>query len=199
MAKYLVTQRDYLAVTGENPSQFPGNLDRPIESVSWFAASNYCVLLTAQDLAAGRIPPGSHYRLPTEAEWECAARAGTGTRFNYGDDPDVTSLTNHAWYSANSGFRTQPVGQKLPNALGLYDMAGNVWEWCQDWYGEYPGGGITDPQGPATNPIGWKVIRGGAWEGFELDCRSARRGFEPASPFISDSIIGFRVVLVTDQ
>ncbi len=143
----------------ENPSQFPGNLDRPVESVSWFAASNYCVLLTAQDRAAGRIPPGSQYRLPTEAEWECAARAGTTTRFNYGDDPNVTSLTNHAWYSANSGFRTQPVGQKLPNALGLYDMAGDVWEWCQDWYGDYPGGDITDPQGPATNPIGWKVIR----------------------------------------
>jgi len=196
MAKYLVTQRDYLAVTGENPSQFHGNLDLPVESVSWFAASNYCVLLTAQDRAAGRIPPGSQYRLPTEAEWECAARAGSTTRFNYGDDPNVTSLTNHAWYSANSGFRTQPVGQKLPNALGLYDMAGDVWEWCQDWYGDYPGGDITDPQGPATNPIGWKVIRGGAWEASDLDCRSARRGFEGASPFISDFIIGFRVVLI---
>ena len=198
ISKFLVTQGDYLAVTGSNPSQFPGELNRPVESVSWFAASNYCAQLTQLDLAAGRIPPGSHYRLPTEAEWECAARAGTTTRFYYGDDPNTTSLTNHAWYSANSGFRTHPVGQKLPNPWGLYDMAGNVWEWCQDWYGTYPGGAVTDPQGPATNPIGVKVIRGGAWEAFELDCRCARRSIAGASPFISDFIIGFRVVLALD-
>ena len=198
VSRFLVTQADYLAVTGSNPSQFPGDLNRPVESVSWFAASNYCAQLTQLDLAAGRIPPGSHYRLPTEAEWECAARAGTTTRFYYGDDSNVTGLTNHAWYSANSGSTTHPVGQKSPNPWGLYDMAGNVWEWCQDWYGTYPGGAVTDPQGPATNPIGFKVIRGGAWEAFELDCRSARRSIEGASPFISDFIIGFRVVLASD-
>jgi formylglycine-generating enzyme required for sulfatase activity len=193
MAKYLVTQRDYVAVMGSNPSGFPGDLDRPVESVSWFDATNYCDKLTQQDLAAGRIPPGSHYRLPTEAEWECAARAGTSTRFYFGDD--ASSLTNHAWYSANSGFTPRPVGLKAPNAWGLYDMEGNVWEWCEDWYGPYPGGSITDPQGAASNAIGFKVIRGGAWESFETDCRSARRSIEGASPFISDFIIGFRVVL----
>lgn len=198
IGKYEVTQAEYLAVTGENPSGFPGDLSRPVESVSFFAASNYCVLHTQQELAAGRIPPGSHFRLPTEAEWECAARAGSTNRFYYGDDPDLTGLPNYAWFGAQNGITTHPVGQKLPNALGLYDMAGNVWEWCQDWYGEYPGGGIIDPQGPATNAIGWKVIRGGAWEASGSDCRSARRGFEPASPFISDFIIGFRVVLVAD-
>jgi formylglycine-generating enzyme required for sulfatase activity len=198
IGKYEVTQAEYLALTGENPSGFPGDLHRPVESVSFFAASNYCALLTQQELAAERIPPGSHYRLPTEAEWECAARAGSTTRFYYGDDPDLTGLPGYAWFGAHNGITTHPVGQKLPNAWGLYDMAGNVWEWCQDWYGEYPGGDITDPQGPATNPIGWKVIRGGAWEASELDCRSARRGFEAASPFISDFIIGFRVVLVTE-
>jgi formylglycine-generating enzyme required for sulfatase activity len=198
IGKHEVTQRDYLALTGENPSGFPGDLDRPVESVSFFAASNYCVLLTAQDLAAGRIPPGTHYRLPTEAEWECAARAGNTNRFYYGDDPSLTDLTNYAWFGAHNGITTHPVGLKLPNAWGLYDMAGNVWEWCQDWYGNYPGGAVTDPQGPATNPIGWKVIRGGAWEASEFDCRSASRWFEGASPFISDFIIGFRVALVSD-
>jgi formylglycine-generating enzyme required for sulfatase activity len=198
VGKYEVTQREYLAVTGENPSGFPGDLDRPVERVSFFAASNYCFMLTAQDQAASRIPPGSHYRLPTEAEWECAARAGTSTRFYYGDDPDLTGLTRNAWFGAHNGATTHPVGQKLPNAWGLYDMEGNVWEWCQDWYGEYPGGTVIDPHGPSTNPIGWKVIRGGAWEASEFDCRSASRWFEGASPFISDFIIGFRVVLFTE-
>jgi formylglycine-generating enzyme required for sulfatase activity len=198
IGKYEVTQRDYLAVTGENPSGFPGDLDRPVESVSFFAAANYCVLLTQQDLAAGRIPAGTHYRLPTEAEWECAARAGNTNRFYFGEDPSLSNLTNYAWFGAHNGITTHPVGLKLPNAWGLYDLAGNVWEWCQDWYGNYPGGTVTDPQGPATNPIGFKVIRGGAWESSEFDCRSASRWFEGASPFISDFIIGFRVVLVTD-
>jgi formylglycine-generating enzyme required for sulfatase activity len=198
IGKYEVTQREYLTVTGENNSGFPGDLNRPVETVSFFAASNYCVLLTAQDQASGKIPPGSHYRLPTEAEWECAARAGTSTRFSYGDDPDLTGLSNFAWFGAHNGITTHPVGQKLPNAWGLYDMAGNVWEWCQDWYGTYPGGAVTDPQGPSTNPIGWKVIRGGAWEASEFDCRSASRWFEGASPFIHDFILGFRVVLVSE-
>jgi formylglycine-generating enzyme required for sulfatase activity len=198
MSKFLVTQRDYLAVTGSNPSSFPGNLDRAVESVSWFDATNYCAMLTQQDLAAEHIPAGSHYRLPTEAEWECAARAGSTTRFYYGEDPAVTNLANVAWYSANSGFGTHPVGLKAPNTWGLYDMEGNVWEWCQDWYGPYPGGSLTDPQGAVSNPQGFKVIRGGAWESFETDCRSARRSIEGASPFITDFIIGFRVVLAFD-
>jgi formylglycine-generating enzyme required for sulfatase activity len=196
MAKYPVTQREFLTVMGSNPSSFPGDLNRPVESVSWFAATNYCDKLTQQDLAAGRIPPGSHYRLPTEAEWECAARAGTSTRFYYGND--ATTLTNYAWYAANSGFGTHPVGLKQPNAWGLYDMEGDVWEWCQDWYGPYPGGTVTDPQGPASNPIGFKVIRGGGWDSFETDCRSARRDFRAASPFITDFILGFRVVLTLE-
>jgi formylglycine-generating enzyme required for sulfatase activity len=198
ISKFLVTQADYLAVIGSNPSGFPGDLSRPVESVTWLDATNYCAKLTQLDLAAGRIPPGSHYRLPTEAEWECAARAGTSTRFYYGDDPAATNLINHAWYGAIGGATTHPVGLKQPNAWGLYDMEGNVWEWCQDWYGAYPGGSETDPQGPASNPSGVKVIRGGAWESFDSDCRSARRSTEAVSPFISDFIIGFRVVLAID-
>jgi formylglycine-generating enzyme required for sulfatase activity len=195
VAKFLVTQGDYQAVIGSNPSGFPGDLNRPVESVTWLDATNYCAKLTEQALASGRIPPGSRYRLPTEAEWECAARAGTSTRFYYGDDPGGTSLSNHAWYAAIGGATTHPVGLKEPNAWGLYDMEGNVWEWCQDWYGSYPGGFETDPQGPDSNPLGVKVIRGGAWEAFDSDCRSARRMTEGVSPFIKDFIIGFRVVL----
>jgi formylglycine-generating enzyme required for sulfatase activity len=198
MGKYEVTQREYLAVVDSNPSGFPGDLDRPVESVSWLDATNYCALLTRQELAVGHIPPGSHYRLPTEAEWECAARAGTTTRFSYGNDPNFTGLTNHAWYWFNSGFGTHPVGQKLPNPWGLYDMEGNVLEWTLDWYGPYPGGSVTDPQGPASNVQGVKVIRGGAWDAGEADCRSGRRLTEGVHPFIHDFILGFRVALVTE-
>jgi formylglycine-generating enzyme required for sulfatase activity len=198
MGKFVVTQGEYLAVIGSNPSGFPGDLNRPVETVSWPDATNYCAQLTQRDLAVGRIPPGSHYRLPTEAEWECAARAGTTTRYYYGDDPGAISLASHAWYGAIGGATTHPVGLKPPNAWGLYDMEGNVWEWCQDWYGTYPGGTAKDPQGPASNPIGVKVIRGGAWEAFESDCRSARRMARGVSPFITDFVIGFRVVLAIE-
>ena len=195
MGKFEVTQREYLAVIGSNPSGFPGDLNRPVETVSWLDATNYCAQLTQRELAAGRIPSGSHYRLPTEAEWEYAARAGTSTRFSYGDDPTATGLTNYAWYALNSGNRTHPVGQKAPNRWGLYDMEGNVLEWCLDWYGPYPGGLAADLQGPPSNALGVRVIRGGAWDGFESDCRSARRQTEGVSPFITDFILGFRVVL----
>jgi formylglycine-generating enzyme required for sulfatase activity len=196
MGKYEVTQGEYLAVIGSNPSGFPGDLNRPVESVSWLDATNYCAKLTQRELAAGNIPPGSQYRLPTEAEWEYAARAGTTTRYYYGDDSNLTDLASHAWYAADSGFGTHPVGQKAPNPWGLYDMEGNVLEWCQDWYGPYLGGAVTDPQGPASNPQGVKVIRGGAWDSFGSDCRSGRRQTEGVSPFITDFILGFRVVLV---
>jgi formylglycine-generating enzyme required for sulfatase activity len=198
IGKYEVTQREYQAVMGSNPSQFTGDLNRPVETVSWLDATNYCAKLTQLELAAGRISPGSRYRLPTEAEWECAARAGTTTRFSYGDDPGFTALTNHAWYWFNSGFGTHPVGQKAPNPWGLYDMEGNVLEWTQDWYGPYPGGTATDPQGPASNALGAKVIRGGAWDAGEADCRSGRRMIKGVHPFITDFILGFRVVLVTE-
>lgn len=198
MGKYEVTQREYLAVTGSNPSQFTGDLDRPVETVSWLDATNYCALLTQRDLAAGVIPARSRYRLPTEAEWECAARAGASTRYSFGDDLDLTSLGTHAWYADSSGFATHPVGQKSPNAWGLYDMEGNVFEWTQDWYGPYPGGVAIDPQGPDSNLQGVKVIRGGAWDSGAADCRSGRRLTEGVHPFIHDFILGFRVALVTD-
>jgi formylglycine-generating enzyme required for sulfatase activity len=196
IGKFEVTQGEYVSVMNTNPSFFPGDLSRPVSSVSWFDATNYCWKLTQRELAAGRIPPGGQYRLPTEAEWECAARAGTTTRFNYGDDPDYTNLTNYAWFILNSGFPSSltphSVGQKLPNPWGLYDMTGNVWEWCEDWLGDLPGGSVADPTGPPSSPMGWKVVRGGSYDFDVTDCRSARRFFSVGD----DTDIGFRIVLV---
>jgi len=132
MGKYEVTQGEYLEVMGSNPSRFTGDTNRPVETVTWYDATNYCGQLTQRERAAGRIAANSLYRLPTEAEWDYACRAGTSTRSSFGDDLGYTNLTNYAWYRENRGLTTHPVGQKLPNPWGLYDMHGNVWEWCQD-------------------------------------------------------------------
>jgi formylglycine-generating enzyme required for sulfatase activity len=194
MGKFEVTQGEYLSIMNTNPSFFPGDLSRPVSSVTWSDATNYCWKLTQRELAAGRIPPGSQYRLPTEAEWECAARAGTTTRFSYGDDPGYAGATNYMWHLFNANLSVHPVGQKLPNPWGLYDMPGNVWEWCQDWYGALSGGAVTDPTGPpASNPIGNKVARGGAYDYPDSSCRSASRLL--AFQFHTDTDLGFRVVL----
>jgi len=179
-------------VIGNNPSYFPGDANRPVEQVSWNDATNYCAQLTARERLAGRLPAGWAYRLPTEAEWEYACRAGTTNRYYYGDDTGYTQLANYAWYNANSGGITHPVGGKLPNRWGLYDMAGNVWEWCSDWYDDaYPGGSVTDPQGSVSGSH--RVIRGGSWPNPANYCRSAQRGLSlPAAP---DNRFGFRLVL----
>lgn len=195
-----VTQGEYLSVMNTNPSTFAGDLSRPVESVTWLDATNYCAKLTERELAAGRIPTGTCYRLPTEAEWECTARAGTTNRFSYGDDPSYASLTNYAWFLDLSilDLTTHPVGEKLPNPWGLYDVHGNVWEWCQDWYDTLPGGVQMDPSGPpGPVQLGEKVIRGGAYDYPNSSCRSAARIFRSlVSP---DSDVGFRVVLATNQ
>ena len=198
IGKYEVTQGEYLSVTGTNPSEFPGDLRNPVSSVSWFDATNYCWLLTQRERAAGRILPGSRYRLPTEAEWECAARAGTATRFSYGDDPNYASTTNYAWFLdlGKPDLTVHPVGQKLPNPWGLYDMHGNVWEWCQDDYGPLPGGIQIDPTGPASSLLRDKVARGGAYDYPNSSCRSATRLFR--FPLWPDSDVGFRVVLAAE-
>ena len=155
----------------------------------------YCAALTTSEQTAGRCPATWSYRLPTEAEWEYACRAGTTTRFSYGDDD--TLLTNYAWYNSNSGSTTHPVGQKAPNAWGLFDMHGNVWEWCQDSWdfsANYPGGSTIDPLVTAGSG---RVGRGGGW-GLGADgTRSAGRGV--LLPAFTFDIIGFRVVLAPGQ
>ena len=197
MGKYDVTQGEYLAVMGSNPSYFTGDTNRPVEQVTWFEAADYCATLTQRERAAGRIAANSVYRLPTEAEWEYACRGWTSDRrFSYGDDPGYTNLANYAWYNGNSGGTTHPVGQKLPNPWGLYDLHGNVYEWCQDWWSaNLPGGIAIDPQGPATGSD--RVVRGGGWNYVGRYCRSARRDYSDPSYRFYD--IGFRVVLAAGQ
>ncbi len=195
MSNYETTQAEYQSVMGSNPSSFTGDPQRPVENVSWYDATNYCGKLTARERAAGRLPAGYEYRLPTEAEWEYACRAGTATRFSYGDDLNYTSLGDYAWYSGNSGSQTHPVGKKLPNTWGLYDMHGNVWEWCQDWYGTYPGGSVTDPRGPNTGSN--RVGRGGSWHDGGRYCRTANRG--GINPGYRSIDLGFRPALASGQ
>ena len=138
------------------------------------------------------------YRLPTEAEWEYACRAGTSTRFSYGDDPGYSNLVNYAWCALNSDLRPHPVGEKLPNAWGLYDMHGNVFECCSDWSSrELPGGIVVDPKGPAIGlPPGYVVIRGGWFSHEPSRLRSAYRSDAPHD--IASPIFGFRVVLAAN-
>jgi len=196
----LVTQGEYFAVLGNNPSWFNGlrngtnygsDLQRPVESLFWYSAAAYCAQLTQLEQQAGRLPTNWVYRLPTEAEWEYACRAGTTTRFSYGDDPGYLNLASYAWFFDNSAAVTHDVGLKLPNPAGLYDVHGDVYEWCQDYYGAYPDGAVTDPQGPASGAT--RVFRGGSWQYEGPACRSAGRyQAEPAAKF---NFLGFRVVV----
>ena len=188
LGKHEVTQGQYEAVMGTNPSRYKGNLHRPVENVSWDDAVAYCEQLTLREQVAGRLPQGWEYRLPTEAQWEYACRAGTTTRFSFGDSD--AELGQHAWYNGYSG--THYVGGKLPNPWGLYDMHGNVYEWCADWKHTYPGGSVTDPTGPNTGS--YRVYRGGCWDSFARFCRSANRDRD--GPSFTHYGLGFRVALV---
>ena len=164
-----------------------------MEKVSWEDTTAFCKELTKREAFAERLPEGYEYALPTEAQWEYAARAGTTTRFSYGDDPGYSELGNHAWYMENSRGGTHPVGEKLPNPWGLYDMHGNVWEWCSDWStGSYPGGSVTDPVGPGSGSD--RVLRGGGWYFSARYCRSAHRDGD--RPGYTSGYLGFRVALV---
>jgi formylglycine-generating enzyme required for sulfatase activity len=181
MGIYEVTQEQYRAVIGSSPSHFSGS-QNPVEQVSWNDATEFCRKLSQQT--------GRTVRLPTEAEWEYACRAGTSTRFSFGDSDG--SLDSYAWYSSNSGSQTHPVGQKQPNAWGLYDMHGNVWEWCSDWYADsYANANNVDPQGPGSGTS--RVLRGGGWGYYPSICRSAYRA--GGVPDGRNDGLGFRVAV----
>jgi formylglycine-generating enzyme required for sulfatase activity len=176
---------------GNNPSSQKGE-NLPVETVSWNDVMAFCRKLTERERAAGRLDEGHEYTLPTEAQWEYACRAGTTTRFSFGDDPEYSQLGDYGWYGGNSSNRTHDVGGKLANPWGLYDMHGNVWEWCQDWYGNYSGGSEVDPVGPLQGSR--RVARGGGWISPPRNCRSADRSRNSVG--FTNGFSGFRVALV---
>lgn len=203
MGRFEVTQGEYIAIMTNNPSNFTGNTNRPVERVTWSNASLYCQRLNTREQVAGRLPAGWAYRLPTEAEWEYACRAGTTTRFYFGNDAAVNRIPFYAWVSFNSGGTTQPVGSRSPNRWGLYDMYGNVNEWCSDWHQCDLGGvNVTDPQGAATGNA--KVFRGGTYaDNFDgalnlsVYVQSSRPSYceNGLDPNTAAPSLGFRVVL----
>jgi formylglycine-generating enzyme required for sulfatase activity len=171
LGKYEVTQEQWEAVMGNNPSHSKG-VKNPVEQVTWDDCQKFLVKLDAK--TGGQ---GDKFVLPTEAQWEYACRAGSTSKFCFGDDEN--QLDEYAWYDKNSGSKTHPVGEKKPNAWGLYDMHGNVWEWCQDWYGVYGMEAVTDPSGPTRPTTGsLRVIRGGGWYVPAGRCRSAGRDYD---------------------
>ena len=179
IGKCEVTQERYEQVMGNNPSQFKGR-DLPVEQVSWDDAQGFCKKASERT--------GLVVRLPTEAEWERACRAGTKTTYYTGDSD--ADLDRAAWYGKNSGNTTHPAGQKAPNAWGVHDMYGNVWEWCADWFETYKAEAAEDPQGPAQGAA--RVLRGGSWDNIPRHCRSANRG--GYYPDDRNYYFGFRVV-----
>jgi formylglycine-generating enzyme required for sulfatase activity len=188
IGRYEVTQAQWQSKMGSNPSAFQGQADspsRPVEQVSWNTIQGF---LTATGL-----------RLPTEAEWEYACRAGTTTPFHSGPGfPNGTTndslVVQIAWYSpccgGDSGNQTHAVGSKVANALGVHDMLGNVWEWCNDWYADYPSTAQTNPAGPVSGSA--RILRGGSWHDFTLNVRSSDRD-NVSAPDYSYNVVGFRV------
>jgi formylglycine-generating enzyme required for sulfatase activity len=211
---YEVTQEQYQKVTGENPSHFsadgPGKEsvkglstgEHPVEMASWFDAVDFCNKLSEleglkpyyfHEPEVVNVLGGDGYRLPTEAEWECACRAGTTSRWSFGDDEAL--LPQHGWIDSNSGGRTLPVGKLSRNPYGLFDVYGNVWEWCWDSHGEYAAAPATDPKGPVAG--GLRVLRGGAYNLNVWLARSAAR--LPVLPAPRSIIaFGFRVARTND-
>jgi len=188
MSKYPITQKQYLAVMGDNPSKFKGDENCPVESVSWKMAVEFCQKLSQRT--------GQKVRLPSEAEWEYACRAGSTGKYCFGDDE--SKLGSYAWYNENSEVKTHPVGKKSSNAWGLHDMHGNVWEWCEDIYHE-------NYQGAPSDGTAWinggdrdvKVLRGGSWGLNAGHCRSVNRYWCNARYQFND--FGFRLLLASSS
>ena len=180
IGKTEVTQALWQAVMGSNPSYFEGD-DLPVEQVSWDDCQEFIRKLNSLT--------GQNFRLPTEAEWEFACRGGNNSRgYKYSGS---NYIDNVAWYDGNSGDKTHPVATKSPNELGIYDMSGNVWEWCADWYGDYSSGRQTNPKGPYGGS--GRVNRGGSWYNFARNCRSSIRIDD--YPTYRDDILGLRLAL----
>ncbi|MCC8161929.1 MAG: formylglycine-generating enzyme family protein [Lachnospiraceae bacterium] len=193
LGKYAVTQGQFLAVMGYNPSSHRTGLDHPVETVSWHEATEFCEKLNRQY----ELPNGYGFHLPSEAQWEYGCRAGTRTSLYTGcnlssENGKCPELDSLAWYVENhDGSGHMPVGGKQPNAWGLYDMLGNIHEWVYDRYGKYDRGGATDPWGPSIG--GERVVRGGSWKSPAWRCRAARRGVD--APGYRLDGLGFRVAM----
>jgi len=183
IGKYEVTQAQWKAVMGRNPSYFKGN-NLPVENVSWNEVQEFIQKLNAKT--------GKQYRLPTEAEWEFAARGGIESKgYKYSGSNMIGDVV---WYSSNSSSKTHDAGKKQANELGLYDMSGNVWEWCSDWYNEdyYKTSPTANPTGP--NTVSSRVLRGGSWISHAQRCRVSLRDFY--TPGNRIDYIGFRLALI---
>ena len=180
IGKYEVTQALWQTVMGKNPSKFKGD-NLPVERVGWDDCQEFISKLN--DIT------GKTFRLPTEAEWEYAARGGNKSRgYQYSGS---NNLLDVAWFRDNSGSKTHGVGTKQANELGIYDMSGNVWEWCQDWYGTYSSSSRVNPTG--ANSGSDRVFRGGSWFNYAWSCRSSCR--RRNAPYDDDSFLGLRLVL----
>ncbi len=171
MGVYEVTQGEWKRVMGENPSCFTGDRN-PVEQVSWEDCQEFVAKLNEEykEELEQKLGAGWRYRLPSESEWEYACRGGTTTAYG-----GTGNLDTMGWYGSNSGSKTHAVGGKQPNGYGLYDMHGNVWEWCSDWYGDNPSGSVTDPSGADSGSN--RVYRGGSWNNLAAYCRSALRNY----------------------
>ena len=202
LGKTVVTQKQWIELMGTTPWKItedeaededipPQGDNYPAVYISWDDATEFCVKLTALERKCGKLPANQTYRLPTEAEWEYACRAGTTTAYSCGDDYEEDNLEDYAHYSDDSDSDLHEVATLKPNPWGLFDMHGNVWEWCEDWY-EASLTGENDPKGPSAGSI--RVIRGGVWSGYVSGCRSARR--HGLGPVWRDCLFGFRIVRV---